>query len=168
MDAIEAILTRRSIRRYLADDVSDDAIDQLLHAAMSAPTAANQPYHFVVVRDRNTLSAVPRFHPHAKMLETASVAIVVCGDPTIETRKGRWVLDCAAATENMLIAANAMGLGACWVGIFPVEERIKGVRSLFELPEHVIPVAMVSVGHPAVKKAPPDRFKPDRIHYERW
>jgi nitroreductase len=165
---MQAILTRRSIRRYTPEQVSDEAVQQLLQAAMSAPTAAAQPYHFVVVRDRTVLSAVSDFHPHAAMLKSASVGILVCGDPTIETREGRWVLDCAAATENMLIAANAMGLGACWVGIYPVEERIQGMRKLLGVPEHVVPLSMVSLGFPAEKKPPPDRFKPERVHHERW
>ncbi len=168
MDAMQAILTRRSIRRYTSERVSDEEVQQLLQAAMSAPTAANQPYHFVVVRDRGLLEAIPNFHPHATMLKTASVGILVCGDPTIETLKGRWVLDCAAATENMLIAANARGLGACWVGIYPVEERIQGMRNLLGIPEHLVPLSMVSLGSAAEKKAPPERFKPERIHYDRW
>jgi len=168
MDAIQAILTRRSIRKYTSDRISDEAVQQLLQAAMSAPTAAGQPYHFVVIRDRSLLNAVPNFHPHANMLKSASAGILVCGDPTIETLKGRWVLDCAAATENMLIAANAMGLGACWVGIYPVDERIEGMRELLKLPEHLVPVSMVSLGFPAEKKSPPERFKLERVHYDGW
>ena len=168
MDAIQAILTRRSIRRYTSDRISDEAVQQLLQAAMSAPTAAGQPYHFVVIRDRSLLNAVPNFHPHANMLKSACPGILVCGDPTIETLKGRWVLDCAAATENMLIAANAMGLGACWVGIYPVDERIEGMRELLKLPEHLVPVSMVSLGFPAEKKSPPERFKLERVHYDGW
>lgn len=168
MEAMDAILTRRSIRTYTSEQVSDEMVTQLLQAAMSAPTAANQPYHFVVIRDRSTLEAVLEFHPHAAMLKQASVAIAVVGDPSIETLKGRWVLDCAAATENMLIAANALGLGACWVGIYPVEERIRGLRQLLGLPDHSIPLSMVSLGYPAEKKAPPARFRQERIHHERW
>ena len=168
MDAIQAILTRRSIRRYSEEPVTDEAIEELLKAAMSAPTAGNQPWHFVVVRDRNVLGAVPDFHPHAQMLKECSAGIVVCGDPTVEKLKGRWILDCAAATENMLIAANAMGLGAVWVGIYPVEERMRGVRDLLGVPGQVVPLCIVSVGRPGEKKDPPDRFKPERIHYEEW
>lgn len=168
MDAMDAILSRRSIRSYTTENVPDDLVTKLLHAAMSAPTAANQPYHFVVIRDRRILHAVPEFHPHAHMLKQASVAIAVLGDPSIETLKGRWVLDCAAATENILIAAHSLGLGACWVGIYPVEERIRGLRQLLGAPDHVVPLCMVSLGYPAEKKQPPLRFREDRIHTDRW
>lgn len=168
MEAMEAILSRRSIRKYTSQRVADELVTELLKAAMSAPTAADQPYHFVVIRARSILNAVTGFHPHAHMLRQASVAIAVVGDPTIEALKGRWVLDCAAATENMLIAANALGLGGCWVGIYPVEERIRELRELLKMPDHVVPFSMVSVGYSAEKKQPPDRFRQERIHYERW
>lgn len=168
MDAMQAILTRRSIRRYTSEPVSEDLVDELLKAAMSAPTAAGQAWHFVIVRDRHVLESVPNFHPHAEMLRTAAVGILVCGDPTAETRKGRWPLDCAAATENMLIAANALGLGAVWVGIYPVEERIRGMRELLGIPEHIVPLSMVSLGYPGEKKKPPSRYNPQLIHYDRW
>lgn len=168
MDAMQAILTRRSIRKYSSEPVSDEIVTELLKAAMSAPTAGNQPWHYVVIRKRNLLEGVSTFHPHSEMLKQAAFGIAVCGDPTIEALKGRWLLDCAAATENMLIAANALGLGAVWVGIYPVEERIEGLRNLLGIPSHVIPLSIVSVGNPAEKKEPPDRFKPERIHYDQW
>jgi nitroreductase len=168
MDAMEAILTRRSVRNYTDVPVSDDAVDQLLRAAMSAPTAASQPWHFVVIRDRNLLASIPAFHPHAEMLKQAQVGIAVCGDPTWGSLRDRWPLDCAAATENVLIAANAMGLGAVWVGIYPVEERIQGLRKLLGIPEPIVPLCVVSLGHPAEKKAPLNRYRPDRIHHDRW
>jgi nitroreductase len=168
MDAMQAILTRRSIRKYTSDPVSDELIGELLKAAMAAPTATGDAWRFVVVRDRNKLESVLNFHPHAQMLKKAAAGILVCGDPTAEIREGRWPLDCAAATENMLIAANALGLGACWVGIYPVEERMSGMRELLGIPDHIMPVSMVSVGYAAEKKAPPARFKPELIHYDRW
>lgn len=168
MDAMQAILTRRSIRRYTDAEVSSETVTELLKAAMSAPTAANEPWDFVVIRDRSTFDGIRKFHPHAEMLKQARVGILVCADPTRETLKGRWPLDCAAATENMLIAANALGLGACWVGIYPVEERISGVRELLAIPDHVVPLSMVSLGYPAETKRRPDRFRPERIHHDRW
>ncbi len=168
MDALKAILTRRSIRRYTSQEVTDETINQLLKAAMSAPTAGNEPWHFVVIRDRATLDQIPNFHPHSQMLKQCQVGIVICGDPTIETLKGRWLLDCAAATENILIAANALGLGACWVGIYPVEERIQGLRKLLGIPGHVIPLSMASIGYPAEQKEPSARFRPERIHHGKW
>jgi nitroreductase len=168
MDAIDALLTRRSIRRYTSDSVSDDTVLELLKAAMAAPTAANQPWDFIVIRDRAILRDITQFHHHADMLKEAAVAIAVCGDPTRGSLEGRWPLDCSAATENILIAANALGLGACWVGIYPVEERIQGLRRLLGIPEHVIPLSMVSLGYPGEKKEPSQRFKSERVHRERW
>ena len=168
MEALQAILTRRSIRRYTSQPVNDDTVTELLNAAMSAPTAGNEPWHFVVIRDRATLDAVPTFHPHSQMLKQAQVAIAVCGDPTVETLKGRWLLDCAAAAENILIAANARGLGSCWVGIYPVEERILALRDILGIPGHVTPLCMVSIGYPAEEKGPSNRFRPERVHQGRW
>lgn len=168
MDAMEAILTRRSIRKYTSEAVSQEIVNQLLAVAMSAPTAGNEPWHFVVLRERCVLEAFTKFHPHALMLKTAQVGILVCGDPTVEVLKGRWLMDCSAATENMLIAANALGLGACWVGIYPVEERIQGVRDLLGVPAHVIPLSLVSVGWPGERKSPPNRFRPERVHEGQW
>jgi nitroreductase len=168
MDAMQAILTRRSIRKYTSEAVSDEIVTELLKAAMSAPTAAGEVWDFVVVRDRGILGGVSKFHPHAEMLKSAGVAIVVCGSPTIERLPGRWVLDCAAATENMLIAANSLGLGAVWVGIYPVEERIRGMRTLLGIPDHVVPLSIVSVGYAGEKKAPPSRFREERVHRDHW
>jgi nitroreductase len=169
MDAIEAIHTRRSIRKYTNQTVSDDIIRELLTAAMMAPSAGNaQPWHFVVIKERRTLNAIAAFHPYAKMLTNAPVAILICGDPTLEKYKGRWVMDCSAATQNLLLAAHAKGLGAVWVGIYPEAKRIEPIQELLSLPEHIIPVSLVSIGYPAEHKPTPDRFKPERIHYERW
>jgi len=115
MDAIEAILTRRSIRRFRDEPVSDDLIETLLRAAMAAPSAGNQqPWHFVVIRDRETLDTTSTVHPYATMAAEAALAIVVCGDTTLEMHKGFWVQDCAAAIQNLLLAAHASGLGAVW------------------------------------------------------
>jgi nitroreductase len=168
MDAMEALLTRRSIRKYEDRTVPEGQVTDILKAAMSAPTAGNEPWDFIVVRDRSLLSQVGKFHPHALMLAGAPLGIVVCGDPHRGALEGRWVLDCAACVENMLVAANALGLGACWVGIYPVEERMKGVRSLFGIPDEIMPLCIVSLGFPAERKSAPDRFRPERIHLGRW
>lgn len=168
MDAMEAILTRRSIRKFTGEPVSDEIITDLLKAAMSAPTATGEAWHFIIVKERALLAGVLGFHPHALMLKSAAAAIAVCGDPASEILKGRWPMDCSAATENILLAANALGLGACWVGIHPVEERITGLRKLLGIPEHVVPLAMVALGYPAETKPPSKRFRPDRIHFDKW
>ncbi len=169
MDAMEAILGRRSIRKYKPGNVSDEMVEQLLRAAMSAPSAGNeQPWHFVVIRARETLASIPKFHPHSRMLCDADVGILTCGDLKLEVYKGFWVQDCSAATQNMLIAAHALGLGAVWLGIYPLEERIAGIRKLLGLPEDVIPLSLVSIGWPAEEKVHVNRFRPDRVHYEKW
>lgn len=164
-----AILGRRSIRKYADEPVGDGVVGELLRAAMSAPSAGNeQPWHFIVIRERGTMERIQEFHPFARMLLQAPVAILVCGDLSLEKYQGFWVQDCSAATENMLIAAHALGLGAVWLGIYPIEERVRGIRSLLGLPEHVVPLSLVSIGCPAEKKRPADRYDESRIHGERW
>ena len=171
MDALEAILSRRSIRRYTNDPVSDEQIENLLQAAMAAPSAHNeQPWHFIVIKDRQILNQIPKFHPYAQMLKNAPVGICVCADLELEKDKGLgyWIQDCSAATENVLIAANTMGLGTCWLGVHPRDERKEAMVRLLCLPEHVVPLCIVAVGQPAESKKPGERRKADRIHYDRW
>jgi nitroreductase len=169
MDVMEAIFSRRSVRKYLSGAVSDEAIELLLRAAMAAPSAGNeQPWHFIVIRDRGILGKVPSFHPYSRMIEEVSVAILVCGDLDKEKYEGCWMIDCAAATENLLLAAQAQGLGAVWLGIYPETERIRGMRSLVGLPENVIPLCIVPLGVPGERKGAVDRFDPGRVRYDRW
>ena len=169
MDTLEAIMTRRSIRKYTTKPVGEDIVVKLLEAAMAAPSAANeQPWHFIVITDHKILGQVPTFHPHAHMLKEAALGILVAYDTGLEIVKGRGVLDCSAATQNILLAAHALGLGAVWVGIYPVEERMTGIRKLLNMPQHVVPVSLVSIGYPNEKHRKEDRFKQERVHYERW
>lgn len=169
MEAMEAILSRRSIRRYTAEPVLEKVIQELLEAAMSAPSANNeQPWHFVIINERQILDEIPKYHPYSYMLREAPLAIAVCGDLKRETVKGYWVQDCSAATENILIAAQAKGLGAVWLGIYPREERAIAFQKLLRLPEHIIPLCLVSVGYPAEKKPHANRYDPSRIHHNRW
>jgi nitroreductase len=169
MNTLEAILSRRSIRKYMPQPVLEHVIEDLLKAAMAAPSAGNeQPWHFVVITDRAVLDEIPKFHPHSAMLKHASVAILVCGDPTLEKFKGYWVQDCAAATENLLLAATGMGLGAVWTGVHPAEDRVAGMRTLLHIPEHVVPFSLVPVGYPAEQPGRVDRFNRERVHRNRW
>lgn len=169
MDVLEAILTRRSIRHFTSQPIPDDLVDQILRAAMNAPSAANaQPWHYVVINDRNLLEEVTTFHPVAESLHEAPMAILVCGDSRLEKRPDRWILDCSAATQNMLLAAHALGLGAVWLGIFPDQIRIDGMRRLVNLPPDVHPLSLVAVGYPARPSNPISRFRPDRVHYNQW
>jgi nitroreductase len=169
MDAMEALLTRRSVRSYTDAPVPDSAVNVLLEAAMSAPSAGNQqPWQFVLVTDRDTLISITRVHPYAGMLKQAPLAVIVCGDLDRERFKGYWVQDCSAATQNLLIAARAQGLGAVWLGVYPLEDRINGLRDLMGLPDTIIPLSVVSIGYPAVAQGPADRYDGRLIHLNRW
>lgn len=169
METLEAIRTRRSIRRFTSEPIPAEIVTRLLAAAMSAPSAGNQqPWHFVVVDDRKLLDAVPGIHPYAGMCKTASVGVLVCGDTNIEKFPGFWVQDCSAATQNMLLAAHDLKLGAVWAGIYPLEDRVRAFRSLFGLPAHVIPLCLVVLGYPDQRLQAEDRFLEERIHRNTW
>ncbi|MCK5029180.1 MAG: nitroreductase family protein [Bacteroidales bacterium] len=169
MEIIEGILTRRSIRKYTNKEVADEQIQLLLKAGMYAPSASNQqPWHFVVITDRKILNIISEVHPYAKMLKQAQLAILVCGDEDRELSKGYWVVDCSAATQNILLAAHDLGLGAVWLGVHPREERKNEIRKIFDLPHNIQPMSLISIGYPDEEKETPDRFKPERIHYNTW
>ena len=165
MDALEAIHTRRSIRRYEDRAVPEELVEDVLRAAMMAPSAVNkQPWHFVVIDDRKLLSEIPKINPNAAMAAGAPLAILVCGDLKLEHPSGYWVVDCAAAVENLLLAAHAVGLGAVWTGVYPRQQRIDGLKKLFGLPEHVMPHTLVVLGYPAEQPPSQDRYRPERVH----
>ena len=169
MDTFDAIFSRRSVRQYTSKVVPDALVTELLKAAMAAPSAGNeQPWQFIVIRDRAILDEVPKFHPYSAMVKHASVAVLVCGDLTLEKYKGFWVQDCSAATENLLLAATAKGLGAVWTAVYPMEDRVAGMRKLLNLPEHIIPLSLVPIGYPASLPAAADRFNAARIRRDRW
>lgn len=170
METIETLFSRRSIRKYSAQPVSEQSVQIILEAAMSAPSAGNQqPWHFAVINDRKLLDQIPSIHPHSLMCREAPMAILVCGDPTLEKHQGYWVQDCAAATENLLLSVHALGLGGVWVGVYPREDRVIGFRKLLNIPEQVIPFALIPIGHPTEQKPMrPDRYNPSRIHNNTW
>ncbi len=168
MDAMEAILTRRSIRKYTKQPVSDEVLKELLEAAMCAPSAGNQqPWYFVVINDRKILNGIPKYHPYAQMLKEAPVVILVCCAPDLQ--RGEFgVQDCSAATQNILLAAHAKGLGAVWLGIYPAEPLVTATKKLLNLPEHIIPISLISIGYPAEQRPRQDRYQADRVHYNQW
>ncbi len=169
MDAMKTILTRRSVRKYTGQPVSEETIKTLLEAAMSAPSAGNQqPWCFVVIDDRQVLDAVPDVHPYSKMILKAPLAILVCGDLEREKNKDYWVQDCSAATQNLLLAIRAQGLGAVWLGVYPRQNRVEGLRQLLGLPTHIIPLALISIGYPAAEQGPVERYDEGRIHRNHW
>lgn len=166
---MEAIIKRRSVRTYTEQPVPDEVVTSLLRAAMAAPSAQNQqPWEFVVVREKSLLQALAGAQPYSGMVGRSQLAIVVCGDLSREKSPGFWVQDCAAATENLLIAASALGLGAVWTGTYPREERVANVRAILELPTHIIPLAVVPIGYPAEHPPPADRYDARRVHIDRW
>lgn len=169
MELTEAINTRRSIRRFTSEPVSEGDLNEILHAAMQAPSARNeQSWHFVVITERKTLDAIAEGHPYAKMLHEAPVAVAVCGELTNETRQRYWMFDCACATQNLLLSAHAHGLGGVWVAIYPREERIALLRWLLGLPENIVPLNVIPLGHPAEQKEPSERFDPEKVHFDRF
>lgn len=166
---LDNIATRTSVRDYEARPVEKEKIEKMLRAAMAAPTAMNkQPWHFVVVDQRNVLDALAGANPYAKMLKKAPLAIVVCGntDKMIEGG-GRdfWIQDASAATENLLLAAHAMGLGAVWTGAYPSEERCISISKVLSLSDNLIPLNMIVVGYPAEHPQPKQKFKEENISY---
>lgn len=166
---LDNIATRTSIRDYEARPVEQTKVDNMLRAAMAAPTAMNkQPWHFVVVNQRSVLDALSEANPNAKMLKKAPLAIVVCGDTEKMIEGGGrdfWIQDASAATENLLLAAHAMGLGAVWTGAYPSEERCNSISKVLSLPNNLIPLNMVVIGYPAEHPQPKDKFKEENISY---
>lgn len=169
MDVIQAIFERRSIRRYGSQAVSEEHIDKILRAAMMAPSARNRrAWHFVVTTDKSKLECCAEANPNASMAARAPLGIVVCADTEIEEAEGYWAVDCAAAIQNILLAAHDLELGAVWTAIYPREERISASRTVFELPLTIVPVALIVIGHPAETIKTPDRYMDDRIHRDIW
>ena len=169
MDAIEAILTRRSVRKFAERSVPPDTVERLLEAAMAAPSARNaQPWHFIVIDDRPTLLEIAGRFPNAEAARHAPLGILICGDLTLELSKGYWIIDCAAAAQNLLLAAHAMGLGGLWTGVYPREQRVEGLRELLRVPDHVVPHSLLLFGYPAETPPHVRRYNRDRIHRNRW
>lgn len=166
---MNSIFKRRSIRKYTSQVVEDEKISMLLHAAMSAPSArGSKPWHFIVVRNKEKLVELSKTHQYAYMIKDASVAIVVCGDLRVQSYKDYWVLDCSAASENILLEAVELGLGAVWVAVYPRPERIKYVQKLLVLPDDIIPLCIIPTGYPAESPEPKNRFDPTKVHYDMW
>ena len=164
---INTILARRSIRKYTNKLVSEKDSTTMLEAAMAAPSGSNlKPWHFIVVTDRQMLDNLATAHPYGKMIFEAPLCIAVCGDPTISA--DLWVQDCSAATENLLLMATALGLGAVWVGVYPSVERINAIKKTLSIPETIVPLNLISIGHPSEEKEPRTQYDKLRVHCERW
>lgn len=167
---MKAILERRSVRSFTSEPVSPQHLQTLLRAAMRAPSARNQqPWEFLVLQNRETLEAITDFHPYAVALKSAPCGILICADRNrVSAHPDTWVMDCSAATQNLLLEAVHLELGAVWLTLHPYPDRLEGVRKLLKLPEHILPLCIVAVGHPEKQPEPMDTFLPERIHYENW
>lgn len=165
------IFERRSIRQYTDKEVTNAEVEKLLRAAMQAPSACNeQTWEFIVVRDKEMLSALAATHPYAKMLPGASCAVLVCGnlERQVTTPHEYWIQDCSAATQNLLLEAVHLGIGAVWIGVHPIMERSEKIRKMLGLPEHVLPLNMIALGYPAKRPAKKDAYKEEYVHWEKW
>ncbi|UZP68826.1 nitroreductase family protein [Desulfovibrio mangrovi] len=169
METLQAIHTRRSIRRYAGGSIDRETIIDVLKAGMAAPSAGNQqPWRFIIIEDKDTLGRIPALHPYAGMVPSASCAIMVCGDTSSEKYPGNWMLDCSAAIQNMLLALHDKGLGAVWCGLWPDAGRVERFRLLAGAPEHIVPLALIPVGIPDQKTGVQDRYDENKVHWERW
>lgn len=170
MDQLSCVFNRRSVRKYTDQPVSTEHEELLLRAGLCAPSAHNsRPWEFIVVRDKDVLMSLSQLRPYWKLLKNAALAIIVCGDVADYhgSTKEFFIQDCSAATQNILTAAEGLGLGGVWLGCYPTEGA-KGVAELLSIPEGVIPVSVVSVGHPAEHARPHSGVEPSKIHYDKY
>jgi len=165
------IFSRRSVRKYEKREIPPELLNDLFEAAMAAPSAvARDPWHFLLIRERDTLDEIVKILPHGQMLRQAPAAVIVCGDIDLahSNELSYMLQDLSAAVENILLAATALDLGSCWLGMHPRPERISGIRKLFSLPENIIPMCGIALGWPAEIPEPRTRYKPERVHMEKW
>jgi len=166
---MDAIFKRRSIRMYKEQEVPQEFVEKVLRAGMNAPSAGNeQPWQFIVIKEKDTLEELSRCSSFAHMVKNAPLAILVCGDLGLEKHEGFWMQDCSAATQTMLLEVADLGLGSVWLGLYPLQERFDYVKQQFSLPSEVIPFAILPVGFPVKDLKPADRYDPGRVHYEKW
>ncbi|HHW32511.1 MAG TPA: nitroreductase family protein [Clostridiaceae bacterium] len=167
---LDLLFTRRSIRKYTDQKIPDELIKIILAAGMAAPSAGNEePWEFIVVDEREKMIAITEVHPYSAMLRNASHCIITCANPAkFKYPEEYWIQDCSAATQNMLLAANGLGLGAVWLATFPKMDRVEGVRRIFAIPPEIIPVSMISLGYPAEKKAPKKGCNEALIHWNKY
>ncbi|MDR0560265.1 MAG: nitroreductase family protein [Prevotellaceae bacterium] len=165
-NTVKNIHARKSVRKYTEQKVSEEDLLLLVKAGMAAPTGKNmKPWHFITVRNRETLDTMSEQLPYAKMLRNVSAAIVVCGD----TQKSQyWYLDCSAATQNILLAAESVGFGAVWTAAYPYEDRIAAVNACLNIPEGIVPLCVIPVGYPQGTEKPKDKWDETKYHKEKW
>ena len=167
------ILSRKSVRSYTDEAVTRQQLETLVRAAMAAPTGKDmRPWKFIVIDDKSVMQQLAAQLPKAKMLAEAQAAILVCGDLSIKDKEGKpstnWTFDCSAASENLLLQAEAMGLGAVWTGVYPYEDRMDAIKKVFELPDDIIPFSLIPIGHPKGDPQPKDKYNKENIHYNKY
>lgn len=170
-DAIKVILNRKSVRSFMNLSVTNSQLELIIKAGMAAPSANNkQPWSFIAITERELLNQLGDKLPYAKMLHEATAAIVVCGIPekSGDSPEGYWVQDCSAATQNILLAIESMGLGSVWTGVYPRPDRITIVRNVLNIPEDVFPLNVIPIGYPKGEQKSKDKFKPESIHWQKW
>ncbi len=170
---MDCIATRLSVRQFAENaPIDDNQVEQLLRAAMAAPSACNsQPWRFMVVKKQDKLTEFGQTFQNAHMAAGAPLLIMVCGDSSAfldGEKRDFWIQDCSAAVENMLLAAHALGLGAVWCGIYPRMEKVVPTKEMFDLPDNIIPLAAVVIGHPRSAGKAKDKWHPEFVHYETW
>ena len=171
-DTIKTIMNRKSVRAYKEGPVSKEQLEVIVKAGMAAPTAVDKrPWEFIVINDKAMLKKLSDILPYAKMTEKAAAAIIVAGD--IDRQQGGresdfWVVDCSAATENVLLAVESLGLGAVWTAVYPDKERIEAVRKLLKIPSTVVPLNVIPIGIPTGAEKPKDKWNPKQLHWNGW
>lgn len=169
METIEAIFTRRSIRKYTKQKISDDKIETILRSAMQAPSARNQQiWRFIVIDNLSTLYDLSKSHRYWHMMDTATLGIAVCADLSNAKSMDYFEQDCSAATQNILLSAHALGLGAVWLGVHPSKERVNILRKILNIPSDIIPISLISLGVPNEEILPENRFDNNKVHYNEW
>ena len=165
--AIENIMNRKSVRKYSDEKIEQEKIDTILKCAMAAPSAMNkQPWEILVVTEKEKLEKLAQIAPNASYSKNAQLAIIVCGDSSVSDKF--WIQDCCAVTENILLAAESLGLGAVWCAVYPSEEKVKEIREFFNLPENVIPLNIIPMGYPFDKEEPKQKYNPEKVHLNNW
>ena len=164
---LETIFNRKSVRKYTQQPVEKEKLETLVRAGMAAPSSRDRrTWEFIIVTDRDILDTMGDGLPLARMLKETKQAIIVCGD-TVKSGNA-WQLDCSAAAQNVLLAAESLGLGAVWTASYPYPERMKVVRDALQLPDHVIPLTVIPIGYPIGIEKPKDKFNKKQIHYNGW
>ena len=170
-DILAIIHHRSSIRDFTGEAVPEETLLEIVKAGMAAPSANNfQPWRFIIVTDKQMMLRISEKLPYAKMLNKAGGAIIVCGSPDTNNPElsDYWIQDCAAASQNILLAVEAFGLGAVWTGVYPRNDRIKWVKDVLDMPADVVPLNVIPIGYPAKPALVKDKFKEEKIHWNGW